>query len=262
MRFRNVVLATTLALAATNAAAVTLTGTIRDFCFTPTGACTTSLSDFEGAISGYAPGMVSSTLGPGGLPTYVAAAPYGATNATNFAKWYADTPGTNTPIATSLTLTETAPGTGIFTYANNAFFPIDGQGFGDQGQPHNYHFTMHLEGQVSFADPGSTAQNFSFTGDDDLWIYIDGKLVMDLGGVHGALTSTITNADLVNLFGLTHGTVYDIDIFFAERHTTASNFAITTSFLLAPPVQIPEPGPLALMAAGLVGGVLLRRRRR
>lgn len=88
-------------------------------------------------------------------------------------------------------------------------------------------------------------------------------LVMDLGGVHGAATSTITNATLVAL-GLTPGTVYDIDVFFAERHTTASSFTITTAFALAPPPpgQVSEPGTLVLLAAGLGGLLLLRRRLR
>lgn len=266
MRIRHAILAGVLALIATHAAAVTLTGTIRDFCFTAITGCTplSSPADFEGPITGPVTGIVSSTLGPSGLQTYIGAGS-GATSAAHFATWYTDTPGTNTPLAHSITLTETAPGSGIFTFSDGSFFPIDGLGFGDQGLSHNYHFTMHLEGLVSFADPTTTPQSFSFTGDDDLWIYIDGKLVMDLGGVHGALSASVTTAALVAL-GLTPGTLYDIDIFFAERHTTASSFTITTGFAITPPPpppgQVPEPATLLLIAAGLGGWVLGRRRLR
>ncbi|ROR32868.1 fibro-slime domain-containing protein [Inmirania thermothiophila] len=253
------------------AGAVTLTGTIRDFCAPDIPGTCTRLADFEGAITGVVTGMVSPTLNAAGLPDYVGGGA-GATNAANFARWYTDAPGFNTPIPYALTLTETAPGSGVFSFASSAFFPVDGMGFGNQGRSHNYHFTLHLEGQTSFR----AADSFTFTGDDDLWIYVGGRLAIDLGGVHGAASKTITGADLLAL-GLEEDTLYDLDVFFAERHTVASNFNITTSFRIAPPSSVPEPvgraprsgaqaegvdrapDPLVQGASGLHEGVRVRK---
>ena len=238
-----------LALSSINAWAITLTGTIRDFCAPSTSACT-QLSDFEGAIPGVVTGMVSSTLNSNGLPDHVGGN-RGATNPTNFSKWYTNSPGFNLSTPTSLTLAETAPGSGIFTYSNSAFFPIDGALFGNQGRSNNYHFTMHLEGQISFQQP---TDKFTFTGDDDLWVYINNQLVMDLGGVHSAATSTITGLNL-DALGLDPNTPYALDIFFAERHTSASNFNITTDFSVTP---VPIPATLGLFGLGLMALAAVR----
>jgi fibro-slime domain-containing protein len=255
--------ALSIAAACASSQAVTLSGTIRDFCAPSiTGSCT-QLSDFEGAVPGVVTGMVMPTL-TGGLPTPGPSIVAGASSPANFATWYVDTPGINLSTPFALTLTEGPPGT--FTYSNAAFFPIDGLLFGNQGRSHNYHFTMHLDGLLAFSDPTAGADKFfTFTGDDDLWIFVDGKLVLDLGGVHGAATSSFTEETLKAL-GLVAGTAYSLDIFFAERHTVASTFAITTTLdiFAPPPGGLPEPGSLALagLALGLLAGVASRQRKR
>lgn len=157
------------------------------------------------------------------------------TSGASFSDWYNTKAGVNEEIEVTLELPETAPGSGVRLYDTNAFFPIDGQGFGNTpGQTHNFHFTTEIHVKFTY----EAGQKFSFRGDDDLWIFVNGKLALDVGGAHQALSGTIDFDAQAAALGITVGQEYNMDIFHAERQTTESNFRIETNISCFVPAPI------------------------
>lgn len=111
----------------------------------------------------------------------------------------------------------------------NQFFWLDNIGYGNEGRDHNFAFTMELHQEFTYQ--GDNSQLFGFSGDDDVWAYIDGKLVMDLGGVHGEQRDSFNLNTKATALGLVPGKKYWLDVFYTERHTTQSNCRITSNLL-------------------------------
>ena len=116
---------------------------------------------------------------------------------------------------------------GVYRYNNDAFFKLDGRGFGNEpataNPQHNFGFTMELHTVFKY----KKGLTFNFKGDDDVWAFVNGELVMDLGGLHQALTGSfnLDNANLVD------GQNYTFDLFYAERHSDASHILITSNII-------------------------------
>lgn len=138
------------------------------------------------------------------------------------------------------TLPFTHSGNGLYEYRNDAFFPLDNRGFGNEwnhekGKPddnssafdHNYSFTMELHWNFT----KKQGMNFSFRGDDDVWVFVNKKLQLDLGGIHLPQDGTF---QVDNIAGLQNGQNYALDVFYAERHSAESHIQISTNILFAP----------------------------
>jgi len=162
---------------------------------------------------------------------------------TFFNHWYNDEDTTiNRPFLIGLEFT--IHDNCILTYLNDYFFPIDdGETFCSFQDPplrtfghlqtsfpeHNYGFTMEFHAEFTYIRGAN--QIFSFKGDDDVWVFINDSLVIDLGGLHAALNASV-NLDELRPGFLRDGHKYILDFFSAERHTRASRIRIETSILL------------------------------
>lgn len=120
--------------------------------------------------------------------------------------------------------------------AENTFWPIAGEGYdalyGNTTSANRAGYT----GNGNFALVGSAQftykenDYFYFSGDDDVYLFINGKLAMDLGGAHGVCYKEINLSDLdADTYGLVAGEVATFTFFYMERCSDNSNFSMRTN---------------------------------
>lgn len=125
------------------------------------------------------------------------------------------------------------------------FTPLDGKSdsFGtSHSNGHNYGFS--LQGSGTFVYQKRENLFFEFNGDDDVFLYINGKRVdtVDLGGTHGPITGRVNLSDekTRTYLGLEDGKIYDFDFFYMERNPVGANMKIETNIRLYDDRFVPQ----------------------
>jgi len=161
------------------------------------------------------------------------------TSTARFNEWYQDTSGVNVRVPGVLRLPRNGTGAYVYDSGNQGFYPIDGKGWvagatakevvsmADQmvndGQLHNFGFTT----EVRYFFQYRGGESLAFSGDDDVWIFVNRALALDLGGLHPPTQGILTVDQKAAALGLTPGGVYEMVLFHAERHSGGSNFKLT-----------------------------------
>jgi len=110
-------------------------------------------------------GIAETAIGSDRKPVYAGGNHPTIHSAATYNEWYNTVSGVNIPIPLTITLDNSGNANPrIYTFNNFQFFPIDGQGWGNQGNVHNFHFTF--ESHTRFTYQGGEV--FNFLGDDDV----------------------------------------------------------------------------------------------
>ena len=179
-------------------------------------------------------GIVKPTLDEDGKPIFNNdGLPFDTvTNEEDFFDWYHDVPGTNLTTDFELVFRRSG-GQWRFGSTSTTFRPIDGRLFGDEDPVRgNNHFTLETHAEFTYEG----GESFRVASDDDAWLFIDNKLVLDGGGIHDQRVGTLVVQ--LDELGLTVGQNYSFDFFYAERAIEGVLFLATDLRLRQGPPEL------------------------
>ncbi|MDQ3000269.1 MAG: fibro-slime domain-containing protein [Fibrobacterota bacterium] len=201
--------------------------------------------DFEGPYCAGGTNMVQDTLDKDRKPFHL---PGNTCPDNRLQDWFRSGPE-NATYCNNLTMTKKAGTASTFEYENQVFFPIDsvptreGSFTSSDGRAHNFHFCMELKGTFKYKG----GEVFDFVGDDDVWVYVNNRLALDLGGTHNAQAGKVDLDVQKEKLGIVVGEFYNFDFFFCERQTSNSTIKVTTDIDILPPTA----GTVHLSGSGL-----------
>ncbi|MEM9064543.1 MAG: fibro-slime domain-containing protein [Planctomycetota bacterium] len=173
-------------------------------------------------------------------------------SAEGFGCWFRCDPLINAPSIVSVDLMPDAGGWVLDVARQDpyrslgGFFPINGSLLSTgTGQETNRFFTVEIE--TEFERDSGEEQLLRFAADDDLWVFIDGRLVVDLGSTHARTEQVV---DLERLDWLEDGEIYQMKLFWADRGDPAADLMIRTTLPLrtVEPIDAPVLRPMFVTA--------------